>query len=508
MTQVENTNPDPLFDVDGSIVNPAFKDSRLERMSGARKTPRHGDYRTPTEVDKDRVLYSSYLKRLSGVSQVVSPTLRAQGAHSRLLHSLKVSNVAREIANDLCRHAAIEYQQVSGRRGDLSTTYAARIANFGGLDIAACEVGGLAHDIGHPPFGHAAERATDEWIRGGSDQNDGFEGNAQSIRILTRLDQRNSAGGRRKALDLTRVSVRAAMKYPWLRDYDDEARSRKFGVYRDDAWVLTESAKSVPDYIAKEGLMSVEACIVDIADDITYALHDLQDFYELGLIDFIQVRRHLMDAAAYLEREFLGLERVQTDNEFALAARRLESSPKFDVRQYIDALEWVANWIRETPDLHERFDRTRSRSAKLREEISIQMKGILSGPRIKDDIDEAERTQIVHLEDLEWHRLQVLKDVAVHSVISSPAIALHEYSQVAALMNVLLAFDKRVSEAQNSLPYPLRDFLDESRSLGECSTVSRRLVADYVCGLTDANCLDLSRFVMGIEIPEIGRFDA
>src|SRR5665811_1500677 len=143
----------------------------------------------------------------------------------------------------------------------------------------------LAHDLGHPPFGHGAERELNELIAGDGlaplrdwQDPDGYEGNAQTFRILNRLDVRfdDLAG-----LDLTRATLSATSKYPWLRENSGE-RHRKWGVYASEQDEFDWSRSHLIDH--RRDHKTLEAEIMDWSDDIAYAVHDLEDFYRAGLV--------------------------------------------------------------------------------------------------------------------------------------------------------------------------------------------------------------------------------
>lgn len=265
---------------------------REARRSGKLTLPKAGDHRTAAQVDRDRILYSEYFRRLERVTQVASAA-DGEHCHNRLIHSLKVAQVARRLAERL--HA--EFADAS-------------------INPDVVEAAALAHDLGHPPFGHVAEHQLDksacEWgLR------DGFEGNAQSFRILTRLavHRKESSDG----LDLTRATLRASLKYPWVRGQDEGTKEyAKFGVYDEDAdtyaWVDESRAPA----------QSLEAQIMDFADDVTFSVHDIEDFFRAGLIPierlinepayrnrFVdRVRRRKPDVGAYLDSNtnFVALE--------------------------------------------------------------------------------------------------------------------------------------------------------------------------------------------------------
>lgn len=226
----------------------------------ARRERRHkvagSDQRAPFGRDRDRVLYSSAFHRLAGITQVVRAG-EAEYFHTRQQHTLKVAQVGRRLAEYVHRENP-------------------RLARTWGVHPEVVEAACLAHDLGHPPFGHIGEHTLNDLVESSGDL-DGFEGNAQSFRIATRIGVRFDAY---PGFDLTRATLAAILKYPWLRDLEDPKRSKKWSCYKSDQ----SDFDFARQYHPGDDRQTAEAALMDWADDIAYSVHDLEDFHRAGVI--------------------------------------------------------------------------------------------------------------------------------------------------------------------------------------------------------------------------------
>jgi dGTPase len=390
--------------------------------------------RSPFSRDRARVLHSAALRRLAGKTQVVGPGEGSEVSgvpRTRLTHSLEVAQIGRGIAEEL------------------------------GCDPDVVDTAGLAHDIGHPPFGHNGERALDSVARSCG----GFEGNAQTLRILTRLEPK-VLGEREHGLNLTRASLDAATKYPWPRTADIS----KFGVYEDDRAVFDWIREGAPDR-----RRCLEAQVMDWADDVAYSVHDVEDGVRSGRISIpaLTDRNERTVVAEHAAKHF-SAEPVSALEEVAAELVRLPVVAELAGAEYDGSLRAQVALKRLTSELVGRFAAaavTATRAEYGDGNLTRYSAELIVPARVAAEV-------------------ALLKAVALRYVLSDPGRLTLQASQREWLTGLVTALADRGHDALEPAFVPAwQAATDDAARL--------RVVVDQVAALTDAQAVRWHRVYVG-----------
>jgi len=336
-----------------------------------------------------------------------------------------------------------------------------------GVDAEVVEAACLAHDLGHPPFGHVGEHLLDILVRKENDPN-GFEGNAQSFRILTKLAVRFVEC---KGLDLTRAVLSACLKYPWLRDPNDASRSNKWGAY-DSEKEDFEFARGLFSHSAK----TAEADLMDWADDIAYSVHDLEDFHRCGVLPWHRI-----------------LEGDQSDQILRRALENWYSRPLDAEGRLREAFRNLNSFLRGSfPQLiNEPYDGSVHQRQQLRTMTSRLIGRYIRAARLKEP-DAAGKC--VSVGEDEADEVLILKQITRDYIINNPALAAQQRGQEQVLKSL---FECLSQDSQNEPPKYLPNRL---RYLWDIEGVPKpaRFVSDCVASLTEGEAVALHGRLHGI----------
>lgn len=419
-----------------------------------------GDDRSDFRRDRDIILYTSAFKRLSGITQVVSAET-GHAFHNRLTHTLQVAQVGRALAEKLHKHSSEHAKAL-------------------GLDADVVEAACLAHDLGHPPFGHVAEEALNRCM---GEEAEGFEGNAQSLRIVSQLAFRSQAY---MGLNLTRATLRAILKYPWTYRQRPKDYPKKWGAYQSEIRAFehaTGNGNGGP--VAK----SPESRLMDWADDLTYSVHDVEDFYRAGLIP-LHLLRPKVDGKGSDDPEL---------EEFV----KYVCSRKSKISELVEVSEReIDNIFRQLMTAYFRiesaYDGTRLQRARLRTFTSNLVNRYINGVSLEEKGGEI----TLRVDELKSKELAVLKQLTWRYVIERPGLAVQQHAQIRLVDFLFEVFQNEVKRSPSHLLPPyyqerLRDVIDQE---GVNGNGSKRIVCDLIAGMTEYQAIALYQRLSGITL--------
>ncbi len=415
----------PALAADDDRPSPGYAPRDTERYV-AEEPNRSG--RTAFARDRARVLHSASFRRLAAKTQIhVAGT--TDFPRTRLTHTLEVAQIGRELGAAL------------------------------GCDPDLVDVAGLAHDLGHPPFGHNGEAALDMIAA----DIGGFEGNAQTLRVLTRLEAKSfgpSGGPRPDAsvgLNLTRATLDAAGKYPWVRRPD----TRKFGVYADDADVFAWVRAAAPGE-----RRCVEAQVMDFADDVAYSVHDLEDAVHAGHVDLAILAAAATpgdpDGVLAIAADY---DREASEAELRAALQRLVALPFWP--------RWYAGTLRDQATLKNLTSRLIGRFCTAAESATRAVHG--SGlTRYAADLEVPSEQRV---------EVAVLKAVANRYVMQRPESLAAHARQRELLLELAAAL-------RRSGPVALEPALRPSYEQAPDDAAQLRVLVDQIASLTDTSVVE------------------
>lgn len=396
-------------------MNEFYTEFDTADLSGVRT----GDYRTPFQQDRDRIIHTSAFRRLQSKTQVFLSG-EYDFYRTRLTHSIEVAQIGRSICY---------YLQKS--QPELGPTFH--------IDPDLVEAVCLTHDLGHPPFGHAGERSLNALLR----PYGGFEGNAQTLRIITKTIY--LSGGERKGMSPTRAFADGVLKYKLL--HADHPKKDHHFLYDDQKDVLefVFDGRAFPENLNPNALHSIECQIMDWADDTAYSTNDLVDGINAGFITIERIERWANDQGLdHLQQT--ALENVMS----AIRQQKVESHFGREISAFIHAcrLEPTNNFM---SDITNRY------AFNLAIEPAVNI------------------------------RRKLYKNLAVDLVFRTPQINQLEYKGDRMLNHIFQVLMTNYLERDNS-PFRLLpgDLEPQIRAQGTSPGTKARLLADYVSGMTDS----------------------
>jgi dGTPase len=400
-----------------------------------KKLKQAGDHRTPSQRDRDRVLYSSAFRRLAEVTQVIAAN-SGYVFHNRLTHSLQVAQVGRRLAEKLL--------QIQNEKG---------VSPSDGLDPDVVEAACLAHDIGHPPFGHVIEEQLNEL----GESIGGFEGNAQSFRILTKLAFHSP---KYSGLDLTRATLAGVLKYPWARG-EGSLKPNKWGYYLSEK----EDFEFARATYTPQHRQTSEAFLMDWADDITYSVHDLEDFYRAGRLPLHLLSMQKDDR----EREYF-FEQIWTRHEALNNTSVLQ--------KYSELKDAFTEMSRLFPPMQEYRGTIKQRTS-LRNFTGYLVGRYINGVTFDDQNGNFTFAVQSHLKN----EVSMLKELIWVYVIQDPALATQQQGQRHMIQHLFKTYVDASKSKKTWTLFPT--YYQEQLKKSEIDAERTRICIDLIAGMTE-----------------------
>ncbi|MCX7797236.1 MAG: dNTP triphosphohydrolase [Melioribacter sp.] len=401
------------------MKNKFYTDFDIERI---KESKRSIDYRTPFQIDRDRIIHSSEFRRLQGKTQVFLPG-EYDFYRTRLTHSIEVAQIGRSICNYL----------LSTQKEYLSKDFF--------IDPDLVEAICLAHDLGHPPFGHAGERILNNLMK----KHGGFEGNAQTLRLVTELLYKELEGYR--GMNPTRAFIDGILKYKV--NFSKLKNPENHFIYDDQIKYINFvfGNKNIPkNLLTKDNLnyfQSIECQIMDWADDTAYAINDIVDSISGG---FITIEK---------------LSNWQEQNNL----NELQKS----------IVEELISWIK---------------SGNIKRKLGAMIGEFIRSCQLKerktfmDSLTNRYKFILVIQEDI-LERAKLYKKISIDLVFHSPSLHQIEFKGNKMIEKIFeILYENYISNKNSSKLLP--DFNDKLIRKAKNKDLKARLICDYISGATDS----------------------
>jgi dGTPase len=453
------------------------------------------DYRTQYRRDYARVVHSPAFRRMQYKTQLF-PGHESDFVRNRLTHSIEVSQISKTIALRLKK----KYPRLD-------------------INPEVCEVAGLLHDIGHPPFGHVGEDCLDEKMKGYG----GFEANAQTLRIITNLEKKEYLDNNiripfgkqgfeitRVGLNLTFRTILSCIKYPVeIDEIRNDRRQTLKGVYKSEWPLVCYIYSKLLGKKPSKGFRSIESYVMDIADDIAYSTYDIDDSFKSGFLNPMKI----MNADEYIF-ESIGKKLKLEPNACRASVQlvfnelwkpRLDELSKVDFKPYNNfqnieniknddiglvlktlqkALSPILLISKRSDELcSDGFKRNKFTSRMINE--AIEVVDIIPSA---DNDNNSITTEVGFTSELIRNRVNVLKEITMQYLITSPtflAIAEREKRIVSTIFDALTDEDG-IIKGHEMMPVDYRDLWQKHNGNLE----NKRLICDYIAGMTDRYAIE------------------
>jgi len=437
----------------------------LERLH-SEPAPSARDHRHPAERDRDRILHSSAFRRLQGKTQVFGIG-QADFYRTRLTHSIEAAQLARAIANNLLVDEPL-----------LRRAFVPELA----------EAAALAHDLGHPPFGHAGEKTLDSCLvevsrRAGRRRKRvlRFEGNAQTFHILVAVEPKSP---HYPGLNLTRATLAAVLKYPYEQDIGND----KFIFSSDSetaAWAMRQGGKLLSAADRRRGVRprtSITCQILDWADDCAYSVHDIEDALAAQFL-----RASDLDDSRFCRRVWDYYDRT----------RESEGVPTLTVVEVRERLRDLAARIRPPETGDERAHRKEALRNILNELVTCVSVQPQSGARRADyawSLRVPEEARIVSV---------LCKSVVWEAVITEPRVAAMTAKGKEVLRDLFTLLTAELVEKRSCALFPRYYRPIVEPCLGQGEPEAAREVCNFLGLLTDADALRMHALLRGTQVSSV-----